>query len=151
MASGFTLVELVVVISILAIVATVGIGRFASTSPFAGRAAADQLAAALRGAQRLAVAQRSTLYVQVQGAPAAVHVCLDIACAQPLAPSDGGAWIAVQGGTRFDASANYSIDALGRPSLVAAQSFTPIDEAGVASGPPVRVEAESGLVRVMTP
>jgi len=151
-ARGFTLVELVMVITIVAVIASVGMSRFASPSPFAGRALADQLASSLRAAQRLAVAQRQVLYVQVVANPAAVLICRDLACAQAVTPVDGSAaWLTAAAGARLDTGAAYSIDGMGRPSLAAAQTFTPLDEAGQPSGPVVRVEAETGFARVLTP
>lgn len=139
-------------ITIVAVIATVGASRFATASPFAGRAAADQLASALRSAQRLAVAQRQVLYVQVQANPPALQVCRDVACVQTVPPADGsGAWLATRGGMRFDVGASFSFDGMGRPSLAAAQDFTPRDESGKTSGATVRVEAETGLVRLLTP
>jgi hypothetical protein len=81
-----------------------------------------------------------------------VLICRDAGCAQAVAPPDGSAaWLAAAGGARLDAGASYSIDGMGRPSLVAAQSFTPQDEAGQTSGPVVRVEAETGFARVVLP
>lgn len=140
------------VITILAVVAAVGMGRFAAPSPFAGRALADQLASTLRSAQRLAVAQRQVLYVQVTASPAAVQICRDAGCTQALAPADGSAaWLSAAGGARLDVGASYSVDGMGRPSLTAAQTFTPLDESGQPSGPQVRVEPETGFARVVLP
>lgn len=151
-AAGFTLVELVVVIAVLAIVATVGMTRFASPAPFAARAASDQLASALRAAHRVAVAQRSTVHVVIAASPAAVQLCRDAGCALPIAPADGStAWYAPPGDTRLSASASFSVDGFGRPSLAAPLELRPLDTSGTVQGPIVRIEPETGLVRLLSP
>ncbi len=155
---GFTLVELVVVISIVAVLATVGSSRFASPSPFAGRATAEQLASALRTAHRLAVASRRPLTVQVVDNPAKLRVCLDPACTQPLpqalSPEPGtGGWLALdpRNGTLLSAATTYEVDGKGKPSLANALDLRPLDPEGNTNGPTVRIEAETGLVRVIAP
>jgi prepilin-type N-terminal cleavage/methylation domain-containing protein len=147
--AGFTLVELVVVIAVLAIVATVGMSRFASPAPFAARAASDQLASALRAAHRVAVAQRSTVHVVIAASPATVRLCRDAACAQPIAPADGSsAWYTAPGDTRLSASATFTIDGFGRPSIGVPLDLRPLDASGTVQGPLVRVEPETGLVHL---
>lgn len=61
-ASGFTLVELIMVIVLLGIVATISVGpRFFDTSSFEERGAYDEVAAAARYAQKLAITNRCTV------------------------------------------------------------------------------------------
>ena len=67
---GFTLVELVVVMVLMAIITAVGMSRFASREPFAVQAVADQLMSGLRLAQATAIAQRRTIYLQLGATPA---------------------------------------------------------------------------------
>ena len=78
--SGFSLVELVTVLVILGIVAVVALPRFAGQGGFAERAAQDQIIAAARYAQQLAMARGATdtvalilkgnsLQVAIDGAP----------------------------------------------------------------------------------
>jgi len=54
--SGFTLVELVATIAILAIVAAFAYPNFSSAAPFAARGYADELANAIRQARNVAIA-----------------------------------------------------------------------------------------------
>lgn len=135
-------------ISILAIVATIGMTRFASPAPFSAQAAADQLASTLRAAQRIAVAQRGVVHVVVQADPATVSLCRDAACTQPIAPADGSAaWFEPGSAIVLSGSASFSIDGMGRPSFATALDLTPSDSG--ATGPMVRVEPETGLVRLL--
>jgi prepilin-type N-terminal cleavage/methylation domain-containing protein len=149
---GFTLVELIVVIAVVAIVATIGMTRFASPAPFAARAASDQLASVLRAAHRIAVAQRAVVHVLVDAHPARVRLCRDVACTQPIAPADGSSqWFTAPEGTRLSASAQYSVDGFGRPSLGSALELRPTDDGGSVQGPIVRIEPETGLVHLPAP
>ena len=56
---GFTMVELILVIVIAGILATVAVPRLVGRNSFDTRGFADQLAATVRFAQKLAVAQRT--------------------------------------------------------------------------------------------
>src|SRR5512141_2291864 len=84
---GFTMVELILVIVIAGILATVAVPRLVGRNGFDTRGFADQLAATVRFAQKLAVAQRTDVYVQLTANDATL--CYDAACATP-APGPGG-------------------------------------------------------------
>lgn len=147
---GTTLVELITVMTVLGIISAIGVGRFADMSAFSGQAAADQLASSLRSAHRMAVAQRQTLYVRVIASPLTLDVCSDAACASPIAPPDGSStWLNLKSDVQLVSGSTYAVDAFGRPSFSAAVTLSPVDAGNVPIGPTVRIEPESGLVRVM--
>jgi MSHA pilin protein MshC len=85
-AGGFTVIELVVVIALVGILAFVALSRMSSSDAFAHRSAADELAGALRYAQKRAIAERGPVWVRLDTAAATVRFCRDAAaaCAQPL-------------------------------------------------------------------
>jgi MSHA pilin protein MshC len=62
---GFTLVELITIIVILGIISAVALPRFTGHDAFRDRATADQVAAALRYAQKVAIASHSNVTVRV--------------------------------------------------------------------------------------
>lgn len=88
--SGFTLVELIAVIIVVGILGAIAGGRFLGRSSFDSVAFADQSAALLRYAQKVAIAQNRDVYVRVTGS--GIALCYEAACGagkRVLAP--GGA------------------------------------------------------------
>ncbi|MBU1777435.1 MAG: prepilin-type N-terminal cleavage/methylation domain-containing protein, partial [Gammaproteobacteria bacterium] len=63
---GFTLVEMITIIVILGIISVVAMPRFADTDAFRNRATADQVAAALRYAQKVAIASHAPVAAPVR-------------------------------------------------------------------------------------
>jgi MSHA pilin protein MshC len=93
---GFTLVELVVVIAVLAITAAVAAPRFASGDIFETRGDAGLLASTIRYAQKTAIAQRRNVYAihNASPAPGKVSLCFDPACNQAVInPETGAAYV----------------------------------------------------------
>ncbi|MBL8328670.1 MAG: prepilin-type N-terminal cleavage/methylation domain-containing protein [Rubrivivax sp.] len=145
--AGFTLVELVIVMLLLAILAGLGATRFASTEAFAAQGLADRLASSLRGAQATAQAQRRTVHVQIGATPPTMQVCLDMACTQSLAaPTPDGLWLPAAPALSLDAGASFSFSPSGATSLGSALQLQVLG-GGASSAPTVRVEAATGHVR----
>ena len=145
---GFTLVELVVVMVLMAVLTTVSLSRFGSREPFAVQSTADQLLSGLRLAQATAVAQRATLYVSLGADPASLSLCLDAPCTQPLPAPGGGPWLEDASGVRLAAALAYSLNGRGEPSFVSAQTVQVSSVDGSVNAPPIRIEAVSGHVHV---
>lgn len=81
------MVELILVIAVAGILAAVAVPRMVGRTGFDARGFADQLAATVRFAQKLAVAQRREVCVSLTGNDATLWY--DAACATP-APGPGG-------------------------------------------------------------
>ncbi len=140
--TGFTLVETIVVLVILGILALVAIPRFFARADFDALAFYDRSLAAVRYAQKVAIAQRRLVFVVPTATT--VSVCFDsAACSTPVIDPSSGSALAVSApaGLSVSSSAgNISFNGLGQPS--AGTTFT-------ISGTPARtftVEQETGYV-----
>ena len=147
-ARGFTLVELIVVITTLGVLSFVAFARLSSRADADAHGFAATLGSTVRYAQSIAIAQRRTVYVNVSGPEARVWACLDAAtpCAQPLSYPAGDAVDATApAGIAVTSSASqFSFDALGRSSLPNSISI------GVTAGTAsfgLTIEPETGYVR----
>ena len=141
---GFTLVELVVTMIVLGIIAVVALPRFFDRRDYDARAFFDQTAAALRYAQKAAIAQRRTVCVNFTAN--AVALTLDAngdgSCETNLTGPTGGApyTVTAPGAAHFSSvPAPLSFSAEGRPSSGATLL---IDGAPT----PLIVEPETGYV-----
>jgi MSHA pilin protein MshC len=143
---GFTLVELVIVMLLMALLAGLGASRFASTDVFAAQSVADRLASGLRTAQATAIAQRRDIHVQLVSSPLSMNVCLDAACAQPLTPvGTSDTWLPPGDGLSLDSNASFSFSPGGGTSLSASLDLR-VMGGSATTAPTVRIEASSGLV-----
>jgi MSHA pilin protein MshC len=147
---GFSLVELVVVMTLVAVVASVGFTRLTDDTMLKARRFATDAANHLSIAQRLAMAQRRTLYLNLDTTAGTLSLCLDAACTTPIAPApDQSSVLSVPTGLRFSATASaLSFDASGRPSNTAAVTLRVLNTAGQDLAMQVTLEPETGHVRL---
>lgn len=167
---GFTLVELIAVIIIVGILGSFAAGRFFGRASFDSIAFADQSAALLRYAQKVAIAQNRNVYARVQAN--GVALCYDSACSlgnRVTAPGETNSNSAATRATCADSNwaceappaqvtitplALFYFDALGKPFLAsdvpptAVSNFTTRMITVEASGSKrfITVEMETGYV-----
>jgi MSHA pilin protein MshC len=141
--AGFTLVELVVTIGILAIMAAVAAPRFFQASTFESRGFYDTAASIVRLAQKTAVAWRRPVYVCVTATQ--VKAGTAAGCGTPLTyPTSGAQTVRnAPSGVTLNAFEIY-FDGLGRPSAGATIIFT----SSIAGDPArqITIAAETGYV-----
>ncbi len=146
-ARGFTLVELVLVMLLIAVLTAISAGRFADREPFAIQGAAEQLLSGLRLAQATAIAQRGTVHVVLGASPASLQVCRDAACTQPLTtPAGDSTWLADAADLQLSSAASFSFGPDGRSSLASTLQLQV--RGGSRSSPTLSVEAGSGHVHM---
>lgn len=144
---GFTLVELVMVMMLVAVITAMSAARFSDREPFAVQGAADQLVSGLRLAQATAIAQRRPIHVSLTGNPATLRVCFDAACTTPLpTPAGDSTWLADAGGLTLSTDAAFSFRPDGSTSLASALQLTVRGAGGSAVSPAITIEAGSGHV-----
>lgn len=141
--SGFTLVELVTVIGIAGLLAIAVAPRLFDRVGFEARGFHDQARSVIRYAQKVAVAQRRTVFVQVTAG--GVQACYDATCGNPVSdPSQGGILaIGAPDGVTLTPAVNFSFDGLGRPSAVGTVTINLI---GDVTPRAIVVEPETGYV-----
>lgn len=122
--AGFTLVELITVLMVAAILAAVAAPRFFSRQAFEERGFYDQSVAAIRYAQRVAIAERRNVFVVIEANR--LRLCYDGACAGVVRdPGSNSAYdINTPGGVSLvpvlvppAAAVTFSFNGLGQPSL----------------------------------
>ncbi|HEY9098400.1 MAG TPA: type II secretion system protein [Thiobacillus sp.] len=151
---GFTMVELILVMVIAGILAAVAMPRLVGTNSFDTRGFTDQLAATVRFAQKLAIAQRpdpasvpvGRVYVHLTANNATLCYVAIVPCpVASLAPGPGGETpytITAPNGVTIAPAMALGFDASGRPNIAAPLQIQ-VNGAGVYS---VWVEQDTGYV-----
>lgn len=139
---GFTLVETIAVILVLAVLAVTMLPRLEAMRNFDSLAFHDRVLAAVRYAHKLAIAQNAPVYVVTTGNT--LSLCFDDGCvaAVPDPAGDQALRLSAPGSTTLSSSVpSFHFDGVGRPSA-GSVTFT------VGGTPPriVTVEAETGYV-----
>jgi MSHA pilin protein MshC len=146
--AGFTLIELIMVLVLVGILSIAIIPRFASKNAFDARGYFDQSIAMVRYAQKLAIAQRRDVFVNVTGNSICLTYATETTCAGATAANQvinpaAQAWFVktAPAGMIFTAASSFSFNALGQPSTGKVISFT---GDGVTTN--ITVESETGYV-----
>lgn len=149
---GFTLIELVMVMILVGILAVAIIPRFANKSAFDAKGFFDQSINMVRYAQKVAIAQRRDVFVNVSANTICLTYVADAACSstvvanQVINPADQ-VWFKKdatsfkQAGGAFGASVSFSFNALGKPSAGTSISLTADSVTQT-----IKVEADTGYV-----
>ena len=128
---GFTLLELILVMAIAGILAAVAVPRLVGVNSFDSRGFVDQLAATVRFAQKLAIAQRPNpdavpvdrVFVHFTANNATLCYVATVPCpAASLAPGPGGETpytINAPNGVTIGPAPVLGFDAGGRPNIAA--------------------------------
>lgn len=147
---GFTLIELIVTMTIVGILAVTVIPRWSGSSEFNERAFRDRVVAALRYAQKSAIATRRTTCAIFAASPASVSFRIsgsngaaDCSVGGALVGMEGNALVVTAGsGVSFSAlPAAIVFDAAGRPT-----SGATINISALSASQSITVEAETGYV-----
>lgn len=141
--NGFTMVELVVVISVVGLLAAIITPRLIGTDAFASRGFYDEATAVIRFAHKTAIAWRRSVFVCVTAGNVSAHSAAGCATVLPHPVTGGTLSVNAPSGVSLS-PVTLSFDGLGRPSAA-----TTIVLTSTIAGDPARqivVEAETGYV-----
>ena len=139
---GVTLIELVAVMLIIGILAVGSMALF-NQRGLDTVTYGDQIQAQVAYAQKLAVAQRTTIYVVVAGS--SVDVCYDSGCTSKVSSPAGAASFTLTAPSNVTITAGtgtFNFNALGKPSFSSSLLIT-VSGSGTRS---FTIEAETGYV-----
>lgn len=147
---GFTVVELVAVIVITGLIAAIAAPRFIGRDAFDARGAYGTLMSALRYAQKTAIAQRTTVFANVNIATRTICLGYTNNCSAPvLDPATRAAYVKVlpNNVTVAASTAVIGFDGLGSPLPNATATFQIQNAVTLEPARTITVEAETGYVR----
>lgn len=145
-ATGFTTVELVVTLVIVGILAAIALPRFQDNTAFTQRGFYDEVKAALRYAQKLAIAKRREVCVDFLPGQVALSfnpsLVAGAACSSTVnLPGQSTPYVVnVPAGIALVPSANFRFNGLGQPTPA------PVTVALTGRALPITVETETGHV-----
>lgn len=138
--TGFTVIELVMVILMLSILSVVVMSKFWDNSTFQARGFADQVLSTLRYAQKSAIAQHQNVCVNLTATAITLKIVGGLPCTTDLnLPGTQSNSLTAPSGITLNPAMSLTFDALGRAGTTAI-----ITVSGVT--PAITVEAETGYV-----
>jgi len=152
--SGFTLIELIMVIVIIGVLAMVAAPRIFNSNDFYARGFHDETMALLRYAQKTAIAQRRTVCVAFASSSVTLTMAanaetFDCATSAALTGPNGTPTVTARPGVSFStatpASFNFNFNGLGQP-IGTGGAPVPTRTIQIAGTADAIVEAQTGYV-----
>lgn len=149
--AGFSLVELIAVLTVIGVLAAFVIPRLEDRTSFEARGFYDQAQSVVRVAQKIAIAQRQSppkAPVFVVVSVNQIGVCYDAACTTPVNdPTTGSALVAATpAGVTLSPATTFSFNGAGAPSVASQLAITVVSSGAGDVNRTFYVEAQTGYV-----
>lgn len=146
---GFTLIELITVIAVMAVLVMTAAPRLADNATFNTRGDLGVLVSSLRFAQKMAIAQHRTIYVQLDAGARVLQLCYTNSCDSVLQdPVTNGSYRVTfnSKATLSTSLAVLGFTADGTPTPNLTTTYTVTNSHNTAQTNTVVVEASTGYV-----